>query len=201
MAYVTPGTVAAGDVATAAAWNVITNDVIDHESRINDVALYHIATNTFSAASSTSFVSLLTSTYANYRVICQFTSVSGAAGIAYMKLRSGATDISANYSYGGWLVEASGTANISQATGGVNGFYVSTIYSGYAGAAASFDLIGPQLASNTEFMNIGGSNYSNTRLEIYGGLHSGATAYDGITIYASVGTLTGTARLYGYQNS
>jgi len=28
MAYVTPGTVAAGDVATAAAWNVITNDVI-----------------------------------------------------------------------------------------------------------------------------------------------------------------------------
>lgn len=31
MAYVTPGTVAAGDVATAAAWNVLTNDVIDHE--------------------------------------------------------------------------------------------------------------------------------------------------------------------------
>ena len=28
MAYVTPGTVAAGDVATAAAWNVLTNDVI-----------------------------------------------------------------------------------------------------------------------------------------------------------------------------
>ena len=28
MAYVTPGTVAAGDVATAAAWNVITNDIL-----------------------------------------------------------------------------------------------------------------------------------------------------------------------------
>ncbi len=28
MAYVTPGTVAAGDVATAAAWNVVVNDVI-----------------------------------------------------------------------------------------------------------------------------------------------------------------------------
>lgn len=33
MAYVTPGTVAAGDVATAAAWNVLTNDVIDLDSR------------------------------------------------------------------------------------------------------------------------------------------------------------------------
>ena len=33
MAYVTPGTVAAGDVATAAAWNVLTNDVISvHDS-------------------------------------------------------------------------------------------------------------------------------------------------------------------------
>ena len=28
MGYVTPGTVAAGDVATAAAWNVITNDIL-----------------------------------------------------------------------------------------------------------------------------------------------------------------------------
>ena len=34
MAYVTPGTVAAGDVATAAAWNVLTNDVIDLDSRL-----------------------------------------------------------------------------------------------------------------------------------------------------------------------
>jgi hypothetical protein len=34
MAYVTPGTVAAGDVATAAAWNVVVNDVIDVDSRL-----------------------------------------------------------------------------------------------------------------------------------------------------------------------
>ena len=34
MAYVTPGTVAAGDVATAAAWNVLTNDVIAHQASI-----------------------------------------------------------------------------------------------------------------------------------------------------------------------
>ena len=38
MAYVTPGTVAAGDVATAAAWNVITNDVIDLRSYQNRYA-------------------------------------------------------------------------------------------------------------------------------------------------------------------
>jgi hypothetical protein len=34
MAYTAPGTVTAGDVATAAAWNVVVNDVIDVDSRL-----------------------------------------------------------------------------------------------------------------------------------------------------------------------
>ena len=38
MAYVTPGTVAAGDVATAAAWNVVVGDIVDHETRITTVS-------------------------------------------------------------------------------------------------------------------------------------------------------------------
>lgn len=36
MAYSAPGTVASGDVATAAAWNVVVGDIIDHETRIID---------------------------------------------------------------------------------------------------------------------------------------------------------------------
>ncbi len=39
MAYVTPGTVAAGDVATAAAWNVVVGDIVDHETRITNRGL------------------------------------------------------------------------------------------------------------------------------------------------------------------
>jgi hypothetical protein len=38
MAYVTPGTVAAGDVATAAAWNVVVNDVIALKTTITRLA-------------------------------------------------------------------------------------------------------------------------------------------------------------------
>ena len=34
MAYTAPGTVASGDVATAAAWNVVVGDIVDHETRI-----------------------------------------------------------------------------------------------------------------------------------------------------------------------
>jgi hypothetical protein len=38
MAYVTPSPVSSGDVATAAAHNIIVNDIIDHETRINSYA-------------------------------------------------------------------------------------------------------------------------------------------------------------------
>jgi len=56
MAYVTPGTVAAGDVATAAAWNVITNDVIDVDSRITQIKrLGYVERTTQSDSSASTF--------------------------------------------------------------------------------------------------------------------------------------------------
>ena len=55
MAYVTPGTVAAGDVATAAAWNVLTNDVIDVDSRItaNRLSQVNVVSTTLTTSVST----------------------------------------------------------------------------------------------------------------------------------------------------
>ena len=56
MGYVTPGTVAAGDVATAAAWNVVVNDVIAHQASLVRLAYqtratnYTISATTFGAA-------------------------------------------------------------------------------------------------------------------------------------------------------
>ena len=46
MAYVTPGTVAAGDVATAAAWNVLTNDVIDNRAVLVNLKSTSLTTST-----------------------------------------------------------------------------------------------------------------------------------------------------------
>ena len=52
MAYVTPGTVAAGDVATAAAWNVITNDVIAVHDSIQRLS-YQTRTTNYSTTATT----------------------------------------------------------------------------------------------------------------------------------------------------
>jgi hypothetical protein len=53
MAYVTPGTVAAGDVATAAAWNVLTNNSIAHQAaiRVSQVISTTYSTQTFNNTS------------------------------------------------------------------------------------------------------------------------------------------------------
>jgi hypothetical protein len=48
MAYATPGTVAAGDVATAAAWNVVVGDIVDHESRLTQIKRLAYQTRTTS---------------------------------------------------------------------------------------------------------------------------------------------------------
>jgi hypothetical protein len=57
MAYTAPGTVASGDVATAAAWNVVVGDIVDHETRITaltpatrTVAKARIAVNSTSSS-------------------------------------------------------------------------------------------------------------------------------------------------------
>ena len=55
MAYVTPGTVAAGDVATAAAWNVLTNDVIDLDARVKRAVPSASLVTAQTTISSTSF--------------------------------------------------------------------------------------------------------------------------------------------------
>jgi len=46
MAYATPGTVAAGDVATAAAWNVVVGDIVDHETRLLQIRRLAFQTRT-----------------------------------------------------------------------------------------------------------------------------------------------------------
>ena len=45
MAYIQPGTVAAGDVATAAAWNVVVGDIVDHELYVSPIRAAWVAYN------------------------------------------------------------------------------------------------------------------------------------------------------------
>ena len=95
MAYVTPGTVAAGDVATAAAWNVLTNDVIDHESRIL-LAPQRIETVTLSSNGNISFSSI-PQTYSSLRIVFRARAVVAVTAVVMCVRFNG--DTGSNYSF------------------------------------------------------------------------------------------------------
>ena len=95
MAYVTPGTVAAGDVATAAAWNVLTNDVIDHETRILSAAKT-IQTITLTTAGAITFSSI-PQTFSHLQIFYRV-RVAKAVGPHALCIRLNA-DSGANYSF------------------------------------------------------------------------------------------------------
>jgi len=192
MAYVTPGTVAAGDVATAAAWNVLTNDVIDHETRINNSGMVLIASGTVSNAYQT-FTSVFSATYANYFVTFRGICPTSTTNLD-CQLLSGATAATTNYS--NQRLTASSTSVSASATG-TNSVDLGVITTSISGLSAY--IYGPFLASQTAFT--GQSGVTGGRLDIAGGAHSTASSFDGIKFYADVDEvtrfLTGTFKLYG----
>ena len=88
MAYVTPGTVAAGDVATAAAWNVIANDVINLRALANVVQ-----------GRSSSSITSSSSTYADVGLTATITPTANTSSVlvtvtlAYYKQNNTALNI------------------------------------------------------------------------------------------------------------
>ena len=220
MAYVTPGTVAAGDVATAAAWNVITNDVIDHETRIGDSGLVLITPTSVSGTGMSSsggqislsavttgiMNGLFTSTYSAYEIIL---SMSGAA----------------NNQYGHLQLTASGTASVLSYQSGYRSFSYTNVNSvfnnGDGNISTKITICNPPnsavyqsitkitmnnpavAALNTSWTGIstGSATTISDATWLLGGVHQISAAYDGLAVSCTTGSLTGTIRVYGYTNS
>jgi hypothetical protein len=215
MAYVAPSTVTTLQTYTSAAHNIIVNDIIDHETRIVQAAKttgYIIspasvvnATATggsivFSAASSVSLNSCFTSTYDNYKVVISYTM--SADSTLQLRMRAAGADNSAG-TYGGFCRAYSlGGGAQSDLWAQVTTQTSVRIGDGSSGKCrTSFEMMNPAIAENTFFAN--GSQYdpNNTDAGIWYGAHTTATAFDGLTIFPASGTITGTIRVYAYQNS
>ena len=204
MAYVTPGTVAAGDVATAAAWNVLTNDVIDHETRINTVGSVLVSSTTFSASSALNLNNVFTSTYANYDVTFNFTAFSANTDL-YLRLRAAGVDTtSASYQYAHTAIRTNGTSTVNTSASST---FIFAMYARQGSAAPTrhsvqMRFIGPQLAGETQ-VPMQSQGDDGVALVSYSG--SGfllnSTQYDGFTLYPNSGTFAGTCRVYGLRAS
>jgi hypothetical protein len=150
-----------------------------------------ITSESFSAVSAVNINGCFTSTYQTYRVVASFTNSTNAV-LGY-RLRLSGSDATTNYS---------GLAVIAF-TGGViaNDWDTNRVDFDATQAGTvlvSSDIARPNEAAPTSFVN------TLMRASIVAGLHIGrhtaSTSYDGLTLFAGAGTITGSIRIYGYRN-
>ena len=215
MAYVTPGTVAAGDVATAAAWNVLTNDVISHEARMGLQSIVptsvtvgsgsaSTSTNgqvTFTTASSVSLNGVFTSTYKNYRILFNTTTGSGA-GTVTIRLRAAGSDITAA-NYLSQTIQNSGNG---APAGSIVSSQTSWAYFLQGSNAAHinsliWDLFNPQVTQATSGVSVNGviDSDDNSRVLLRSQIYQATTSADGISFIMSANNFTGSVTIYGYN--
>jgi hypothetical protein len=166
--------------------------------------LVHVHTESFSAQSTVSIDDVFTSTYANYKVMWQITAASTDSIALTLRWRASGTD-NTDSEYN--------TCNIGISTGGI----ASNLLDGSATShkfaevgtsiatinSASFDVQSPQLAQVTHahgaitwFPGTGTADGANIAAHYFG-----SDVFDGFSLIASTGTITGTLRIYGYRNN
>lgn len=159
-----------------------------------------VSATTFSAVSSHSVDSIFTSTYKYYRAVLKFT----ASGLNTMTVRfraSGTSNSSANYYSVNRSTDSAGTneyvGSIAATSISLLGKY-NTDFNG-----VSFDILDPQAAldkiiTGTAFSR--GSQTGGLATVNFGGAFNSSSAMDGLELIASSGTISGTLKIYGYQN-
>ena len=160
---------------------------------VADSALVHIATETFSAASTVSLNYVFSATYDNYRLVAQVTGTSTA--VLQIRFRVAGTDTSTStYKYGQMYVGAQASLTF----GSTNNTTATFIPIGYTSngfrGGSSVDIHAPFL---TERTSIHGTT-SGAYLALNGGVLDNATSYDGFTLLTG-GAITGTISIYGYR--
>lgn len=161
-----------------------------------------ITTSTISASSSHSVNNCFTSTYANYRAIVTLSAVSGDNVEIGLRLRASGTDTTANYS--AQRIFASGaSANADQNNNGTDEWFIGVADKDFNGKVFySIEFSNPNVAASTNYMAMSSGAIASPFLSFAGGYQADSTQFDGFTIFpfAGGGTMTGTIRVYGYEN-
>jgi hypothetical protein len=158
-------------------------------------------TVTFSGASSISLNSCFSANYSNYKMILNITSFS-ANNYPVLRLRSGTTDNSSTNYNAAFIERAStGTTVTGYAGSSSTGFQLG--YTVNNGSFNTLELFSPFETDYTGYFNLSTSKNATVSspnyVEYKAGTMSVTTPYDGCSIVAGSGTLTGTVRVYGYK--
>lgn len=149
-------------------------------------------TVTFSGASSVSLNSCFSSTYDNYRILINVTG--SADDNTNFRLRVGGVDNSTASSYTRQFLRADSTTVSGGVLAQSFGFLGDTFTTG---GTFAIDIFSPFLTTRTKLLS---HNFRAAGAILFIGVdHNQTVSYDGFTIIANSGTITGTARVYGYN--
>jgi hypothetical protein len=166
-------------------------------------ALTLIYSNTFSAGTTVSFDNVFTSTYRDYRIVLTGTTSSATDANMFIRLRASSSDAATNYKTIRTLNNGSTVSGDTDPVG-TTYYYTMSISNASPTLASAFcDVFQPQASIATkfksQFLSVGSTGGFNSNMSQ--GYHSTASSYDGFSLIADSGTVTGTVRVYGYQNS
>jgi len=160
-------------------------------------------TTTFSAVASQSVNSVFSATYVNYKIMIDLTATSINATTINLRFRASGTDTTTNYkSYLATPLDnnytTGGAITLVSTTNIIAGYRHRTVNE----SSSYFEINNPFATKNT--LTNGGYNSTGTSSEGNAGTLAGilldSTSYDGFSLIASTGTITGTVRIYGYGN-
>ena len=155
-----------------------------------------INSTAFTTSATVNVNNVFSATYTNYKVIVRTTATTaGGDSTLNMRLRVGGVDATTAYTN-------QRTYSFSTTTGSeqVSTWYALEYSPTYPIQVGETDLFGPAVASLTYgIQSIPKINNAGTIVSIQASLyHTTATAYDGFSLIASSGNVTGTVEVYGY---
>jgi hypothetical protein len=150
-------------------------------------------TTSFSAVATQSVNNVFTSTYDNYKLVINIKNTN--AGTILIKFRAaGADNSTSNYYFTSQTINGGTWADM----GNANADPSAILFNNDTNESnVSTDIYRPALAFKTSFVSTG----HNGRQGTYGaGVFDTTAQFDGFTIIRGTGTMTGTLRVYGYNN-
>jgi hypothetical protein len=156
-----------------------------------------IARTSFSAQTTVSFSSIFTNTFDNYKILINIEAAS-TANTLLLRLRSGTTDNSgANYN------RQELTANSVTVIAGQGGSQNAFLAGKYdvAGGASEVTLFNPNEPQYTYITSVGVSPTSTVTLVNSTGYFTTTSEFDGFSVVAAGGNITGTIKVYGLRKT
>lgn len=168
-------------------------------AKTSDLALVHINTTSFTAVSSVSLNDVFTSAYENYLVVFNIpTKVTNAT--LTLRLRASGTDTTTNYRWARGEFISSAASSGQEEDNSATSLEI-LFQEGSALATGEITFYAPFIANRTlvsfETLQTGATSFVS---RVGGGVQTDSTAFDGISLITSAGTMTGNIRVYGYKN-